>query len=359
MKKVIGGMVATVLALSATGVMAGPKWELGEDSWMKLAFLGQVHASYVEDAPDEYDIFLRRGRIILAGQIAEGIKFFAETDNDKAGKNGVGSVSTDIQDAFMDIQLFGSDHWVEAGLVLLPFSFETKSSAASLLGIDYNAEAIKLVNTFVWRDYGAELHGHFLEKRIAYRVGMFDGYDSSTGNKNSGADWRVTGHVAVNILGEAETGWFMSQSRLAQEGHYISIGAGADFQGDATLVSDGMPVADGADPNMVPRDNEAYVVDVQSGFDFGNVDLTVNGAWYEWDNSAFDGTTAFVESGVKVGPAMVTGKYSLQDPDHGNDVQDYTAGLHYFAKGHNARGGVEYRFGDSADMILLGLQFLL
>ena len=33
---------------------------------------------------------------------------------------------------------------------------------------------------------------------------------------------------------------------------------------------------------------------------------------------------------------MVSGKYCLTDPDEGDSVEDYTAGLHYFLKNHNA-----------------------
>jgi hypothetical protein len=56
---------------------------------------------------------------------------------------------------------------------------------------------------------------------------------------------------------------------------------------------------------------------------------------------------------------MLTLKYSLQDPDGKDNIEDYTAGLHYFLKGHNARAGVEYRWGDSPTTVLMGLQFLL
>jgi len=313
---------------------------------MGLSFLGQAHGLYLD--VDETDFYLRRARIILAGQIADGIKFFAETDNDNAGRRGTPDSSTDIQDAFIDLRILDSDHWVEVGLILLPFSFENKSSAASLLGIDYNAEVVKLANTFVWRDCGAELHGHFLNRRVAYRAGVFDGYDSDGGNKNPDADMRLTGHMAVNLLGKAETGWFVNQTRLNREGSYLSIGVGGDMQQKATLPDDADPV-----------DSEAWVVDFQSGCSAGDVDFTLNGAWYEWDNAGFEGNTAFVEGGAMLGKTMLTGKYSLQDPDEDGDTENYTVGLHLFATGQNTRGGIECRFGDSADEILLGLQFLL
>jgi len=109
------------------------------------------------------------------------------------------------------------------------------------------------------------------------------------------------------------------------------------------------------------EDSEATVIDFQSGFNLGDTaySLTVNGAYYDWDNSAFKGDTAFIEGGLLYDKYMVTLKYSLQDEDNESSIDDFTAGLHYFIKGHNARVGLEYRWGDSNDWALLGIQFLL
>lgn len=348
--------VVTILIVAGSAA-AGPKWELGEDSWMKLSYLGQVHATYVDDAEPNADVFLRRSRIILAGQISDGIRFFVETDNDNAGKYGASTASTDIQDAFIDLRIAGSEHWVEAGLILLPFSFENRSSAASLLGHDYNSETIKFVNHFVWRDFGAELHGGFGD-RIAYCVGAFDGYDSKTGNKNPGASLRGTGYLTLSVIGKAQTGWFYSQDRRGKS-DYLSLGFGGDFQSKATLTIDDPDPEDDIEGTEVVEDSKAWVVDVQSGFGLGSIDITLNGAWYDWDNAAFKGSTAFVEAGIMAGKPLLTLKYSRQDPDGGDATCDYTAGLHYFLKGYNARCGVEYRWGDSREQLLFGLQFLL
>lgn len=345
--------LATTLATELK-TEAGPKWELTEDgdSWMKLSFLGQVHASYEDNAEPEEDIFLRRARVILAGQVTDGVRFFVETDNDNAGKSGAPSASTDIQDAFIDVRLGQSDHWVQAGLVLLPFSFENRSSATKLLGNDFNSETVKFVNHFVWRDYGAELYGNF-GKKLAYSMGVFDGYDSDTGNKNPDAGFRYTGHVALNLIGDVETGWFYAQDRQGKS-EYLSIGAGIDVQNKATLT---MAENEG-EPGIID-DHEAWVVDVQSGFNAGSVSLTLNAAFADWDNALFVGNTTFVEGGVLLGKNMLSGKYSLQNPDEGEDVADFTAGVHHFIKGHNARAGLEYRWGDSNDKVLMGLQVLL
>jgi hypothetical protein len=355
MKKIILGSVACLFyLLSAVPSFAGPTWEIGEDSWMKLSFLGQAHYAYQDDAAPETDFYLRRGRIILTGQIMDGVKFFAETDNDKAGKSGT-TVSTDIQDAFVDIRLggAGSDHWIKAGLILLPFSLETFSSAASLLGLDYNSETIKLTNTFVWRDNGVSVHGNFGTK-VAYRAGFFDGYDVAS--KNPDAGFRFTGHVAFSVIGDVETGWFYTQDKQGKKGNYLTVGAGLDNQQDATIS---YTIA-----GVEEIDSRAMVVDVQSGFDLGSssmgaMSLTANGAVYEWDNASFDGVTAFGEAGFRVGKAMGTFKFSTQRPDDGDEIDDITLGVHYFLKGHSVRSGIEFRTGDSDDMILAGIQFLL
>jgi len=347
------GILLAVFTLAMTGMFfpisasAGPKVEFGEEGWLQLGLLGQPHYSFVKDAVDEHDFYLRRGRIILSGQIMEGAKVFVETDYANAGKTGV-DAKFEIQDAWVDVQLFGTPHWVKAGLILLPFSFENRASAASLLGIDYNSETIKFVNDFVWRDYGVSLQGSFGD-RFGYKVGLFDGYDKTTPSydKNSSADLRVTGRVDFAVLGSVPKGWFYSQEPISNE-TYLYVGAGYDHQGDATLVA------------MLPRDNKAWVLDFQSGFALTEMlHLTLNGSWYNWDNSAFDGNTAFVEGGLRYDKIMGTLKYSLQDPDSGSKVEDYTVGLHYFLKGNNLRGGVEYRSGDSSDWWLVGLQFLL
>ena len=366
--------VASVV-LFVGSAWAGPKWDVGEDNdaWLQLSVLGQVHYQYNADAQDEEDFFLRRGRIILAGQIMDGVKFFVETDNDNAGKNGTAGVSTDIQDAFVDVRLMNLEPaqlWLEAGLILLPFSFENRASAASLLGIDYNAEAIRFVNTFVWRDYGADLRGN-LGKWVNYRIGAFDGYDTFAANidtdgdgandavvaKNDGSALRFTGHVAVNIIGEAENGWFFTQNQLGKA-TFISVGAGIDSQKDATTTT---PIASPDD--AVELNADAWVVDVQSGFKLGDhMAIMVNGAYYVWDNAVFEGNTAFVEAGFLVFKAMVTAKSMVVDRDGADALVDYTGGLHYFLKGHNARAGVEYTWGDTDGTdgrVLAGLQFLL
>lgn len=363
MKKLAGCILVVAGIVVAGNTYAGPKMEIGGDSncWLQVGVLGQPQFLYTENAVDNNDFFLRRGRIILSGQVMDWVKLFLETDAPNVSRNGIATAHVDVQDAFLDVRLHKADfgeQWVKAGYILLPFSFENRASAGSILGLDYNTEVLKLMNTFFWRDCGAELHGN-LGDRFSYILGAFDGYDSGeiAHIKNPGASIRVTGHMAFNVIGKAETDWFYSQERLGKGAPYFAIGAGYDAQNKSCLTH----ITPNGSTNKVESitDSSAWVLDFQSGWKAGPVDLTVNGGWYEWDNVIFKGSTACVEGGARVEKTQLTMKYSLQDPDSKDSITDYTVGMNYFLKGHNVRTGVEYRWGDSPTTVLVGLQFLL
>jgi hypothetical protein len=339
MKRAFIGLVCAVVALTvAVPAMAGPKVEM-EDGYFRVRFLCQPHYAFSSDTADEEMFSLRRARILIDGQIADGVTFFMETD---------GATAQFIQDAYVDFAVCSGDNHavgVKTGLILLPFSYENRASAASLLGVDYNAESISLPNSLVWRNVGVEVHGQYADK-VAVNAGVFDG----NGAPDEGSP-RVTGHIGVGLIGNAQSGAFYSQNRLKSE-TYVNVGAGIDSQSDASVSTNG-----------TMTDNMAWVVDVQSCISLTDtIGLTVNGAYYDYDNdNVFSGSRLFVEAGLGCTEMKVqlTAKYAMSDPDGGSSSDDVTIGAHYFMKGNNIRGGIEYRFGDSDDTALLGLQFLL
>ncbi|MBA4378506.1 MAG: hypothetical protein C0395_07625 [Gemmatimonas sp.] len=339
-----------VSTFAAAPALAGPRWDFDDGANLQFSLLGQFHAVTVADAVADRDLYLRRGRLIFSGQIADGVKVFAETDNDNAGNAAVSSVSTDLQDIFVDLRLRG-DHWLEVGLILLPLSFENTSSAASLLGLDYNAEVIKLANTFVWRDQGLMLHGACGGK-FAYRAGVFDGYEVGT-TKNPEAAPRFTGHLEYAAVGAAPTGWFHGQERLGGD-PYLLLGTGIDYQRRANRAG----YVSAADPGWT-IDSRAFVVDLQSGFVAGGMFGTLDAGWYDWDNLNFHGSTWFVESGLRRDRVQLTGKFAAVEPGVGDAIRNLTAGLHYYRLKHKLRYGVEFSTGDSPNQLLAGVQFLL
>ena len=369
---ITGVVCCAVIALFSTQAAAGPVLPLDENSnsWIRVCAQGQLHYSYVGSAADKADFFLRRGRIILDGQLVDGVTFYTFTDIPNEGKSGT-AASAIVQEAWMDFSLLGKhsivgvdpevswigDQGVRAGLILLPFSFEVRSSSSRTLGVDVNGEVIKMVNSLNSRDNGAELHGNF-GPYVSYIAGVFDGYDATGSTKNPNAPLRTTGHIAVNLLGKAETGTGYTQERLNDD-NFVSLGVGVDRQDRASFVPASTNSTTREAIAARERDSKNWVVDLEAGCKLGLINLTVNGGYYNWDNSAFKGTTWFVEDGIRYIRTQLCTKYTMQDPDNGRKLGDYTVGLNYFLKGHNARVGVEYRWGDSPHQVLGGLQFLL
>ena len=97
------------------------------------------------------------------------------------------------------------------------------------------------------------------------------------------------------------------------------------------------------------------VLPCQLAKNFDNLDKSLClDAIFDWDNARLDGYTTFVETGLLYQEVQFTYKYALQDPDSTNDS---TFGVHFFRdRKHEMRFGVEYRFGDSSDLALIGGQ---
>ena len=379
---VVGAVCCAAAGLFGTEAGAGPMlpMDANTNSWIRFSAQGQLHYSFVNSAADKEDFYLRRGRILVDGQAIDGVTFYGFTDIPNEGKQGT-AASFVVQEAWIDFALLGKrsvlgldpdsswigNHGVRVGLILLPFSFEAKSSSAKTLGVDVNGEVLKMVNTLACRDNGAEIHGNF-GPYVSYVAGVFDGYEESKrgagGNerkKNPGAPLRTTGHVAVNLLGNAETDANYIEERLNDD-TFLSVGGGFDRQSKATVFPE-IPASTNAPVHEATpareQDSKNWVVDFESGCKLGVINLTVNGGYYKWNNSEYKGKTWFIENGIRYDKTQLCTKYTKLDPESGDEAEDYTVGLNYFFKGHNARAGIEYRYGDSPKQVLCGLQFLL
>ena len=80
--------LALVLGCAAT---AGAQIEIwaGDNVNFKLGILGQFQADTVDDPPGDANtnnLFIRRLRLMFAGQVTERVTFFVETDSPNLGK---------------------------------------------------------------------------------------------------------------------------------------------------------------------------------------------------------------------------------------------------------------------------------
>jgi len=123
------------------GVLAVIK--VNDDVNFKFGFLLQPQADWLQNpANDSYsqNLFLRRARLIVGGQVAKNVTFFFETDSPNLGKagptvtNGAKIISSGliVQDAFLSWKL-ADEFTLDAGLILTGIAHNSLQSAASLM----------------------------------------------------------------------------------------------------------------------------------------------------------------------------------------------------------------------------------
>jgi hypothetical protein len=380
-----------------------PKLTYGPNQWLQVHFLLQAQyqsaaiwnanrAAAYEDETDsdatwDSTFKLRRARIILSGQVAEGVSFFVETDDyNRGGRGNAGAAGgtgegTFIQDAYVDFAI-APEFKIAMGMILLPFMHHNRQSAVSLLGVDYNVDVVKFMNNKVWRDTGIEFRGLLAGGVIDYRIGVFQGQEREldimtndrtdrVGHLNEDAAPRFVGRIQLNLL-DAEDGFFYSGNYLGKK-KIVSFGGGIDYQNGAGIDYDYQA---GAAKKI--DDYLAWTLDLTIDYPFapGTV-FALQGAYVHIDNrwsrttvTTMDTTTQsatdtldsyykytyygeeygyFIQAGLllmnTIQPVIKYSTWVNKNKNAtGDDTSTYlTFGLNYFISGHNANIKIEYR----------------
>lgn len=222
------GAVALASAVALIHSHAVAAQTIGTDeNHIKIGGLLQAWATTTEEgAPDGgtgTEMYLRRMRLIVYGQVSERVSFFVETDIPNFGKNGDWSGRMFIQDAYVEYEAHEALQ-IAAGMLLVPFSHHGMQGATSLLGLDYHAALIRYPagSNLVWRDGGVMIRGMPLGNVLEYRLGLFNGvhgnatpvdksatdasgvviaqWEQGTDPRNPGDAPRVAGRLTLNLF---------------------------------------------------------------------------------------------------------------------------------------------------------------
>lgn len=305
------GIAVTVTILSG-GTAQAYKIQIAEHTNLNVDYLLQVQTQFAEDkAPNgtdwSKDFFIRRSRILLFGDLWKNISFFMETEQANFGKGGDWSVSFFVQDAYMSFKVV-DEFQVDVGMILLPFSRPNMQGAIGLNAMDYHSNLIKFPDGThkVWRDAGVQIRGLVANKKLQYRVGVFNGsqglvlqkdaagktveYQKSEDKKapilaGNPKDWpRFTGHVRYNILG-VEPDFFPKGIYFAAE-PILSVGMGVDFQKDIAMKTPADLDANGKDIAVAGMLANAVGVSADVFLDIpikGDHEIVFQGAFYWYD----------------------------------------------------------------------------
>lgn len=240
---------AAVLAAALLGLAApaSAEWKVaGEDgsSFIKLGFLAQGRAEWEEDPgtrKTSQNLYLRRFRILMGGQITPQLSFFFETDSPNLGKydpNTGQKVAGDmfIQDMFVTYT-FSKEFMLDGGMLLIPVSHNSGQGATTLLPVDYGPYSFAhggVTDSRVGRDYGVQARGYLFNSHLEYRLGVFQGarnlgeWDKDPPPPDADAPFRYAGRIVFH-LAEPETGFFYAGTYHGKK-TVFSIGFSADLQ---------------------------------------------------------------------------------------------------------------------------------
>lgn len=325
----------------------------------RFGLLLQTWADSAEIAttPQGYanNLFLRRIRFLVGGQITPTVSFFYETDNPNLGKApkalGSGFIT---QDAFLEWKALGATNnalIIDAGLMLPPLCRNCLESAATLLSLDYGTYSFSEsapTQSSVGRDTGVLAKGYLAGGHFEYRAGIFQGF-RRPGSRNA---FRGTGRVQYNVW-DTETGYVYPGVYLGNK-KVLSFGAGADHQNDYKAWSaDAFISLPDAAKNAL--NGELTLLRFDGGTGFFATPLP--------EQDDVTAQVGYYLASTKVMPWI---RYEHQDfkqaASDPNDNNRWQAGLTWYPNGHNfnvkgAYSHVAPRVGNSTNEYTVQLQF--
>ena len=318
------GILLTVVFLITAPAQAQVQVKVNDDTFFKFGMLLQTQGEAVENtATGGYgqNVFVRRVRLLIGGQINKNLSFFVETDSPNLGKSLTAGTKNNqpsiyLQDAYAEYK-FSDAFALDAGLMLPSPSRNGLQSAATLLPVDYGAYTFANsapTQSNVGRDTGIQARGYLAGKRLEYRAGVFQGMRDQQDRA-----LRFTGRVQYNFF-DTESGFFYTGTYLGKK-KVLSIGGGIDHQdgysGSAVDVFFDQPLGGGA--------------------------LTAQLDHIRYDGGTFlktlpEQADTLFEAGYLIGKTKFqpVAHYGKRDfADGGIDETRYGAGLNYFISGHN------------------------
>jgi Phosphate-selective porin O and P len=327
------GAIAVLLALIAAPAAAQIVIK-SEDATFKFGFQGQLWADWTQDSTAanqgyQQNLYLRRARLLLSGDIGHDISFFVETDSPNLGKTPKApSSGFMLQDAFLE--------WkptkvlqIDGGLFLVPLSRNALQSTLSYYTIDISP--LTTVNNSATqsaglRDLGFQARGFFLRDRLQYRLGAFQGERDS----NARNSLRTAAYLQYDFF-DTETGYVFAGTALGKK-KILAIDAGGDKQGGYRGLSA----------------NAALDLPVNGGDEIGG-----QFQFFHYDGrrkfiSIADQNDWFVETAYYIHRARLQpfAKFEsqnfLESANASNDIHRVGAGVNLYVRGQNLKWTFQY-----------------
>ena len=188
-----------------------------------------------------YDIYVRRTRLLANGDISPNFTYLIQVDNPNFGKFGNFSGRAIVQDAWVGWaplgQTGGNVIYIDAGLLLIPISHHLLESTTNFITADVHADEFRFpANGFPnLRNTGVQLRGWWLDKKIGFRGGAYEGYAPILNARITPKRYpQFAGFVNFDIIGSEEGGWLYGAYKWGKD-PILSVGVSGIYQADAIL----------------------------------------------------------------------------------------------------------------------------
>src|SRR4029077_15853316 len=179
------------------------------------------------------NLFIRRGRFLLTGQVAPNVTFFFQTDNPNAGKAPKALWSGFLlQDFWAEWKL--NDYFaLSGGEFLVPLSRIALTSTTSFISLDISPTATVFsapTQSNGLRDTGFQVKGYVVNGRLEYRAAIFQGIrdTGATGTLAGRNAFRHSAYLQYDFF-EKERGYVYRGTNLGKT-KVLAISGGYDGQ---------------------------------------------------------------------------------------------------------------------------------
>ena len=295
----------------------------------RLGLMAQPWADWSQDAASGgyvQNFLIRRARILLGGQVAKKVFFFAETENSRLGRATATTTKNlgtgfSLLDAAVEWRI-RKEFNVQAGLIRVPNSREALKGASTNLSLDtseYTFVASAAMSSPAGRDTGLMLRGWFAGDHLEYRFAGFQGARDAASRQS----FRWVGRLQYNLLDTEVYNFPSYVTNSLGTKKIVAIGAAFDVQKNYKGVTADLFVDYPVGPGSVMTTLEYHYLDGGSTFP-----------------ATLPRSNAFsLEAGYYFKAAKVAayGRYEQREftESDAKNEKRYVGGLNYYPFGHN------------------------
>ena len=346
---------AICLFAAAPSAQAGAVLQAGQDTFAEIGVQLQA-VSLVEKnqagalagnpnvAGDEFENYLKTGRLSLSGQVTPLASFYLQMANDNAGKN-YAPVTTSLLDSWVMFN-FSTGGKLVVGIFPVQFSRSRLATTASTITMDrpfmdeFQLDSGGLAQK---RDRGLMLWGNL--SYLQYRIAVGDGAAPLPQNAG-GQSLRIHGRVHLSF-GTPESD-FRYKEGYRGERNVLTIGYGFDRQNNASQDAAGAPANYSAWTGDLLLESKtgsgaSTITYSYYSYDWGNPErLDTNGNYVQGNGwQAMFAQTA-MEGGAGIQPYARYAAWNSTSAATGASQNRLAFGLNYLFKGDSLKMGAEY-----------------